>query len=172
MKKSLCLCFLIILSLFVSISSKCNAEGKCEGTDFNPLQDPVIKITAPLPEGKDVGELLEKILKDFSEGSGVPEQMITALWVPLPERHLYSCGKLETDLQDGYLLMTELYIASFFTPEERIHLLETLADILSNHLGISKKYVFIHLHVAPSGHVYVQGKVQQWEGTENPFVEK
>jgi hypothetical protein len=169
MKKVL---YVLVIFLLFCNANKCNATGKCEGTGLNPLQDPVIKITAPLPEDKDVGELLEKILKDFSKGSGVPEEMITALWVPLPKRHLVSCGKLETTLQDGYLFMTELYIADFFTPEERIHLLELLADILSKYLEISKECIFIHLHVAPSGHVYVQGKVLQWEGTENPLIEK
>jgi hypothetical protein len=125
------------------------------------VQDPMVKISS-LPIDKDVDKVLAAISKDVSRGTGIEQQYVTYYWQTLD--NINCMGKKTTDRP----ILVDLYVPGFFTNEIIGTLMTSLAMSIEEHVGLSRKWVFIQVHFPNQGQVYLSGGIQIWDDYKGP----
>ena len=123
-------------------------------------QDPMIKICS-LPIDRDISEVLAGISEDVSRDTGVGEEYITYYWVTLTD--IICMG----DTVNTPILV-DLYVPGFFTNDDMISMMNSLAAAIEENVGLEKEWVFIQVHYPSQGQVYLSGEIQFWDNYQGP----
>jgi hypothetical protein len=116
--------------------------------------DPMVRITS----GKtslDVAAVMEAVGRDLGAGAGLGPELVTYYWQTFDAISL--AGKPSTDKP----LFVDLYVPCFLAQTKIEKVLTVLADSLSKHTSIAKKWIFIHTHFPKENQVYIDGQIMR-----------
>jgi phenylpyruvate tautomerase PptA (4-oxalocrotonate tautomerase family) len=111
----------------------------------------------------DVQSVVEALTLDFSKGTGIGPEHITATWTFLSPGH-YAVGGKAAQYQpaESHPVLVELLAPDFNTAETVEKMLMTVASSLSRHTEIPRKNIFIVYRQAHSGMVFDAGEIVRW----------
>lgn len=145
---------IVMVKLLLGVAAP-RAEMSASGEGLL-IQDPMVKISS-LPIDKDVDEVLSAISKDVSRDTGIEQQYITYYWQTVD--NINCMGKKTTDRP----ILVDIYVPGFFTNEQIGALMTSLGASIEKHVGLDRKWLFIHVHFPNQGQVYLSGEVQIWD---------
>lgn len=121
--------------------------------------DPMVRITSP-PVNFDTQNVLTAVSKDVSKATGIKELFITYFWQTF-DNIVYE-GK-ETDKP----LFVDLYVPGFFSDDDVHGMMNAIADAMVDHVGVERKWLFIHTHFPLPEQVYIAGGITKCLKTLN-----
>lgn len=136
---------------------------------------PFIKISAlPTTEFKD-SDVMEAMEDALAADAGLDIGTTSFLWQTLDcmthrvmgETAYRSIREFDAT-QDEFPIFVDLYVTSVFDYSAIRKIMETIAKSLAKETPITEENVFIHVHVAQPGHVYISGKVWPEEQLSHP----
>ena len=129
--------------------------------------DPMVRITTR-PLTLNVNEVMAKLSEDVSRDTGIDKKYITYYWQTFDAIYCPS----SKDPAGTNVVFVDLYVPSFFTDKDIAGLMTSLADSLVKHTDLDREAIFIQTHFPKDGHVYISGKVVEWNGSKSPQTAK
>ena len=129
--------------------------------------DPMVRITSR-PLMLNVNEVMTKLSEDVSRDTGIDKKNITYYWQTFDAIYCPS----SKDPSGTNVVFVDLYVPGFFTDKDIAGLMTSLADSLVKHTGLDREAVFIQTHFPKDGHVYISGKVVEWNGSKSSQTAK
>ena len=110
-----------------------------------------------------VASVLEGLTKDFSKGTSIGIEHVTATWEFLPAGHYAVAGKAEsTQPENSHPVLVDLLSPDFNSQEKIERMLEVTAASISKRANIPIKNIFINHRQAHSGMVFDAGEIARW----------
>lgn len=147
-----------VISILLSLTCPVHAGNKmCPG-------DPMVKITS-MPTAMDLNETMEKISKDVSEATGLPETFVTYYWQFFQAMHCPGCEKAGVK----EVVFIDLYTPGFLSVEDRRIFMTSLANAIAKHTPYGIKDIYLHTHIAEKDQLFIMGDiVTNWKQVGGP----
>lgn len=117
----------------------------------------------PLDEPIKVDNIVEGIIEDFSDGTGIDPEHVTVTWEFLQPGHYAVAGKSSTHQKGvSHPVLVDMLSPDFNSAEQIEVMLHTVAASISKRAYIPVDKIFINHRQARSGMVFDAGKVVKW----------
>ena len=117
----------------------------------------------PLEPTRDIAAVLEGLIRDFADGTGIGLEHVTATWDLLPAGH-YAVGGRAAQRQPerSHPVLVDLTAPDFNPPELVETMLRTVAASIARRAGVPLDNVFVLHREARSGMVFDAGEIVRW----------
>ena len=69
---------------------------------------------------------------------------------------------VEQQVGQHFRIMIQLYLPTLWEPTQVRHIMEELGRLMQEHVPMKPDELFIHTHLVESGHVFTDGKIEEW----------
>ncbi len=125
---------------------------------------PLIHIKSlPLEPLLDMRSVLKGITEDFAQDMGIAITHITATWEYFQPGH-YAVAGLTAEYQPvaSHPVLVDLLVPDFNTEKTIERMLQSVAQAITQRVGLPVSNVFIHCRCAHSSMVFDEDRVVQW----------
>ncbi|MGH8652536.1 MAG: hypothetical protein ACREYE_10350 [Gammaproteobacteria bacterium] len=110
-----------------------------------------------------VHAIVEGITKDFTKGTGIGLEHVTATWEFLPAGHYAVAGKTSSrQPETSHPVLVDLLSPDFNSPAQIEKMLRTVAVSISKRAKVPITNIFIYHRQVQSGTVFDAGEVVRW----------